>query len=132
MLSPTLLAAKLAIFTLYYEVFHPFKWMRICLYIGMAVTIPFYVGSWISFIYFAVPKPGETWETHGLSRDTDRAQNYYLPYRIIGLVIDVYLLVLPLKAVIDLHLPMKKKFGVLVVFMTGALYSSPGRCKAIC
>ena len=87
----------------------------------MALTIPFYVAYTVTFIYFAIPKKGETWETHGFSKDAQKIQDIYVPHRVVGFVIDLFLLVLPLKAIFDLHLPTRRKLEVLVVFLTGAL-----------
>ena len=48
-------------------------------------------------------------------------QRLFIPHRAVGLAIDVYLFILPLKAVSDLHLPFKKKLEVMVVFLMGSL-----------
>ncbi|KAJ8067520.1 hypothetical protein OCU04_004863 [Sclerotinia nivalis] len=47
------------------------------------------------------------------------AQIYASPFAAVGLAIDLYLLILPLKAVYDLYLPLKRKLAVGVVFLTG-------------
>ncbi|EPE37171.1 hypothetical protein GLAREA_09334 [Glarea lozoyensis ATCC 20868] len=121
LLSPTLLLAKIAIFALYLEVFRPFKWMRICVYVGSAITTVFYVVSTIGFIYLTVKKPGESWQMHAISADSMLSQKLFIPHRAVGLGIDLYLFILPLKAVSDLHLPLKKKLEVMVVFLMGSL-----------
>ncbi|KAA8569705.1 hypothetical protein EYC84_001292 [Monilinia fructicola] len=119
LVSPTLLLTKVTLFFLYLELFQPFKWMRICVYTGVAVTTIFYLATGILMIVWSSPRRGETWQTHLFTDEQQYAQIYASPFSAVGLVIDLYLLVLPLKAVYDLYLPLKRKLAVGVVFLTG-------------
>lgn len=74
-------------------------------------------------IVWSSPRRGETWQTHLFTDEQQYAQIYASPFSAVGLVIDLYLLVLPLKAVYDLYLPLKRKLAVGVVFLTGILYA---------
>lgn len=113
--------AKIAIFALYLQVFRPFKWMRICVYIGSAITTVFYLVATIGFIYLTVKKPGESWQMHAISKESMLVQRLFIPHRAVGLAIDLFLFILPLKAVSDLHLPLQKRLEVMVVFLMGFL-----------
>ncbi|QSZ36742.1 hypothetical protein DSL72_006625 [Monilinia vaccinii-corymbosi] len=117
--SPTLLLAKVTLFFLYLELFQPFKWMRICVYIGVATTTIFYLATGILMIVWSSPHRGETWQTHLFTYQQQKAQIYASSFSAVGLAIDLYLLVLPLKAVCDLYLPLKRKLAAGVVFLTG-------------
>ncbi|KAG9235488.1 hypothetical protein BJ875DRAFT_483215 [Amylocarpus encephaloides] len=125
-LSLSHLAAKLTLFVMYFEFFRPFRWMRICVWVGIAITTTFYVISAIGFVYLCIPKHGNTWQTQALTHDSDLEQQYYVPHRAVGVVIDLYLLVLPMKAVMDLQLPRKKKLRVIacIAFALSVYYST--------
>lgn len=117
--SPTLLLTKLTLFALYLELFHPFKWLKICVYIGIITTSIFYLATGTLMTVWSSPSHGQTWQTHLFTMEQQYAQIYASPFAAVGLAIDLYLLVLPLKAVYDLYLPLKRKFEVGVVFLTG-------------
>jgi len=121
LVNPTLLAAKLTLFQLYSEIFHPFRWMRICVYIGIAFTTAFYVATSIVQIVLTAPRKGETWLSHAFSDEEYASQKNAIPFASVGLVIDVYLLILPIKAIMDLQLAWKRKLAVGLVFLTGLL-----------
>lgn len=44
-----------------------------------------------------------------------------IAFGVIGMLVDIYLLVLPIKAVSTLNMRIGKKLGVMVVFLTGTL-----------
>lgn len=44
-----------------------------------------------------------------------------IPTSAFGVVIDLFILVLPIIAVLQLQLPTRRKIGVIVIFMTGLL-----------
>ncbi|MCJ1464972.1 hypothetical protein MMC07_003587 [Pseudocyphellaria aurata] len=46
---------------------------------------------------------------------------FSIPSGIIGMFIDYYLLILPIRAVLILHMSPAKKLGVIILFMTGGL-----------
>ncbi|TGO36243.1 hypothetical protein BHYA_0131g00210 [Botrytis hyacinthi] len=124
LVSPTLLLTKLTLFLLYLDLFRPFKWLRICVYIGISITVLFYSTTGILMIIWSSPHAGETWQTHLFTMEQQYAQIYASPWSAVGLGIDLFLLGLPLKAVGELCLPWKKKVVVGIVFLTGILWSN--------
>ncbi|THV45534.1 hypothetical protein BGAL_0477g00040 [Botrytis galanthina] len=119
LVSPTLLLTKLTLFLLYLDLFRPFKWLRICVYIGISITVLFYSTTGILMIIWSSPHAGETWQTHLFTMEQQYAQIYASPWSAVGLGIDLFLLGLPLKAVGKLCLPWRRKVAVGIVFLTG-------------
>lgn len=117
----TLLFTKLTFFLLYFQVFRPLKWLRVSVYVGATLTCAFYGAASITQIVFSTPKPGQTWLEHDFSLQGTKANMLSVPLAAVGLGIDVALLVIPIIAVVGLHLPTKRKIGILFIFMFGIL-----------
>ncbi|KAG4033762.1 hypothetical protein MFRU_004g02650 [Monilinia fructicola] len=112
---------KLSIFIMYLELFVGLRWMQICVWIGASLSSAFYVALTIAQLYFGTPFHGETWASHIFSARTLRATILSVPMSSVGLGIDVYLFLLPLIAVSKLHLPMRKRIPVFLMFSVGLL-----------
>lgn len=117
----TLLFIKLTFFLLYFQVFRPFRWLRVSVYIGATLTCAFYGAASIAQLVFSVPRPGQTWLEPALSGEFNKADVLSVPLSAVGLGIDIALLVMPIAAVMRLQLPTKRKIGVLFIFMFGIL-----------
>lgn len=108
---------KITIFLMYLELFATLKTIRILCFIGIGITATFYIiiitltalWSFPLSIYFVVD-------------NTIKGQLLNLPKGIFGLVIDLYLFLIPLVAVSTLKTTtIRKKLGILLVFSTGVL-----------
>jgi hypothetical protein len=105
------------------------RWMRICVYVGSALLVAFYVGMTITMAILTTPSSGESWVEHIFSQNEHNAQyEVAVPFAAVGFVFDVFLLVLPLRAVRKLQLPNRRKIGVTLIFMTGLLYDKRVAC----
>ena len=51
------------------------------------------------------------------------------PIPVAGLIIDIYILLLPLKGVYDLHLSIRRKIGVGLIFFTAIMFGSSHSMK---
>ena len=112
--------AKITFFIFYLQIFRPFKWLRSLCYVGIAFTAITFLGLLIGQLAFATPHPGETW----LQLDTDPRElkslkDLSLPITAISFFIDIYTFVLPMMGVAKLKLSPRRKFGVVLVFLTG-------------
>jgi len=56
------------------------------------------------------------------SRCANPSRLHTLIIAVLGTVLDIYIWLIPLPLVFGLHLPLKKKLGVAIVFMVGILY----------
>jgi hypothetical protein len=115
--------AKLSFFLLYIDLFRPMKWLRYSSYVGATVTVLFYTSVLIATLVFTVPAPGEPWLKVGQSPRHVGAINLTLPIACMSLVLDVYILLLPITAVQKLQLPFRRKMGVMAIFLTGGMYA---------
>lgn len=113
---------KLTFFLVYLQIFQPFKWLRTCVYLGATVTTLFYVVTELFWIVAMTPIKAQTFLSVGASPAQLRALVLSVPTAAVGLGIDVYLLVLPVTAVMQLQLPTRHKIGVILIFLTGIAY----------
>ena len=71
--------------------------------------------------YFATPQAGETFFTHYSNPNANHATQLSVPFAAIGLVFDIYIIILPIYGVWQLQLSTRKKLRIILVFLTGAL-----------
>lgn len=110
---------KLTFYLVYLQIFQPLRWLRICVYIGAAMTTTFYVGVAIYLLVSMTPKQGQSWAAVALSPALLKALRTSVPLAGVGLGTDLYLLILPIAAVMQLQLPTRRKIGVILIFLTG-------------
>ncbi|MCJ1243743.1 hypothetical protein MMC30_000940 [Trapelia coarctata] len=118
MTEVALLFAKVTFFLMYLDIFKPMRWMRISSAIGTITTAAFYVGIIISNLVISTPSHGESWAEVSI-----KAGSLVLsvPQAAVGLAIDLYILFLPMIAISKLQLNPRRKVGVNLIFMSGAL-----------
>ncbi|KAF7502304.1 hypothetical protein GJ744_006147 [Endocarpon pusillum] len=122
LVNPILLLAKLSFFLLYLDLFRPMRWLRICSYLGAAFTILLYTSCTVAQIVVASPRPSESWTEHYFINPLSlKGVQVGVPLSALGLVLDLYIFVLPISVVFKLQIPMARKLGVALVFMTGLL-----------
>lgn len=114
-----MLCLKLTFFLLYLAIFRPNQALRLCIYGGAVVTTLVYAGFGIAQFIFLTPSRGETWLSHYSKDFYKETIKTEIPVGIFGVVIDFYILLLPIAAVLPLQLPKKRKIGVVLVFLTG-------------
>ncbi|SLM35587.1 40s ribosomal protein s12 [Lasallia pustulata] len=119
LVPPAMIFTKLTFFLVYLQIFQPFKWLRTCVYLGATVTTLFYVVTELFWIVAMTPIKAQTFLSVGASPAQLRALVLSVPTAAVGLGIDVYLLVLPVTAVMQLQLPTRHKIGVILIFLTG-------------
>lgn len=95
--------------------------MRICSYLGIFVIAGFYSGIAIYSFYIETPRRGETWFSHQTPALQHEGRSLFMHQSYVGLATDIYILVLPIVAVSELQMPIRRKIGVMLIFMTGLL-----------
>lgn len=120
-IAPALGLIKCSLFIQYYLLFRPWRWVRISVWIGATVSVAFYTSITITGFVLSSPWPGESFLEDVLSWHFLKATHLSIPTGVIGMLIDWYLLILPIRAVLMLQMSPAKKFGVLILFMTGGL-----------
>lgn len=106
---------------MYLYIFGPLRWLRLCAYVGAAITTAFYTGMTVASFVIATPRPGETLAEHLHSKEFEKSIELVIPTSGFGIVVDLVILVLPITAVMQLQLPIRRKIGVILVFTTGSL-----------
>lgn len=101
-----MLCVKLSLLLLYLRIFAPDKVTRYLIYIGMTVCI----GAYTTLMFLAI----------FANVVTIIATNKALG--VVNLSSDVYILCVPMAAIMKLPLSTKKKIGVILIFMAGTMY----------
>ncbi|KAJ2997401.1 hypothetical protein NUW58_g667 [Xylaria curta] len=113
--------AKTSFFLMYLQIFGPLPWLRICVYAGLVVNWLFYTIVIISSFIYQVPNPGQTWQEGFLNERYTQSFKWTIPIASGSLILDTYIFILPIIAIFNLQLQVKKKVGVIAVFATGLL-----------
>ena len=111
--------SKLSHFLLFRKIFEPKRYMVWLIYFG----IFFAFGTYLTIIplstYYCAPRNGQTWVT----AQVDCAKE--LPYAIVqgclNIVLDVYLLVLPIPVIWKLNLSPRRKAEIVSIFAIGIM-----------
>lgn len=121
-MGPTIFFAKISILLLYLRIFTVNKLTRYAIYFGMAFTALLYWAGVGVESYFCAAGPGESWaDIAVLGAKCSRLLPWGITQGICVVVLDVYILILPIPVVIQLHLPMRKRLAILGVFTTASL-----------
>ncbi|KAG6353475.1 hypothetical protein INS49_005656 [Diaporthe citri] len=117
------LSAKTAILVLYRRIFSPVRLANILIFSSITCTVVFYVSMAIAFIVGVVPRSVD-YAAQLPATDAERALRLSPPLTatcsVIGLIIDVYILVVPFFFIWDLNMPTKRKIGISAIFITGS------------
>ena len=121
MVTPALGLIKCSFFIQYYLLFRPLRWARISVWTGAIISAVFYAAVTVTAFVLGSPWPGESSLEGLLSWHYLKFGQFSIPTGVIGMLVDWYLLMLPIPAVWTLKMSTSKKLGVLVIFMTGGL-----------
>lgn len=117
------LSAKTSILVLYRRIFSPARLSNILILSSLTFTVVFYVSMTAAFIVAVVPRSVD-YAAQLSAGDAERASRLSPPLtatcRVIGLMIDVYILIVPFFFIWDLQIPLRRKIGISTVFITGS------------
>lgn len=97
------------------------KWLRYSAYAGVVVNVLFYTSMLALYLAFTIPHPGQTLQQSVQSPRQAHELAVALPRACVNFVLDVYILILPIAGISRLQLPIKKKLGVIAIFLTGLM-----------
>ena len=118
MTEVALLFAKITFFLMYLDIFRPMQWMKVLSILGAIITTAFYVSIFIANFIITTPLHGETWVEATFKT---RSLVLAVPQAAVGLVLDLYILILPMIAISKLQLTPRRRLGVNLIFMSGAV-----------
>lgn len=73
------------------------------------------------FIALCAPKAGQDYAETFRTERCRKSTVFGIVQGVFGIVSDLYLLVIPIPAVMGLQMPRRRKLGVIAIFMTGLL-----------
>jgi hypothetical protein len=114
---PVWALAKTSFFLMYLQLFGALQWVRYCCYFGLFACNAFYIGIFIPSVYYQAPGIGQTWQESVMNKRYLKIREVTGPPG--NLALDVYIFIIPLVVVWNLHLSRSKKWGLVAVFGTG-------------
>jgi hypothetical protein len=112
---------KTTFFLMYLQLFRPLTWLRNCAIAGLVVTWIFYISVGAAQLYFTLPPAGQSWAESFAGPRYIKSIRLCVPTSSFSLVMDSFILGLPIIAISHLHLSASKKIGAAAMFGTGAI-----------
>ena len=119
----TLFFSKTSLLLLYYRIFSPDKYFRYKLYWACGIIAVFTLSSIPINFAFCHPRGDGSWaQTEGeFEKVCYNASWYGFVLGLSVVIFDLFLIYLPASVIIHLQMPLRRKIGILSVFMTGML-----------
>ncbi|PVH94313.1 hypothetical protein DM02DRAFT_474773, partial [Periconia macrospinosa] len=130
--APVWALAKTSFFLMYLHLFRPLKWVKWCSWIGLFVTWSFYIPVFSITIYYMGPGIGQSWQDSLRNARYTKINDMTMPIAAINLVLDVYILAIPIFVSSNLQITKAKKLRVITVFGTGLLAVLSSILSIIC
>ena len=118
---------KLAVYSLIFYAFNPVTYIRWMVYAGVSFSFCFYLAVAIVNGVICGPKGGSDRLAYRAGMAGQKCGDpagiimiFSIASGSVNLLNDLYLLILPLPAIIKLQLPLRKKIGVMFIFLAGA------------
>ncbi|KAL8863020.1 MAG: hypothetical protein Q9178_000393 [Gyalolechia marmorata] len=119
--GPFIWIIKVSLFLLYRQVFAPIPYLQYLVWGGITVTGLFYWSTVVAAVALCAPRGSETYIMAFATARCGKTKQLAVATGVFNVLSDLYLLVIPVPATLALHLPRRKKVGLLVLFATGIL-----------
>ncbi|CAD6442075.1 0de9d5bd-53e4-4820-bcb1-d4ed5f30df0c [Sclerotinia trifoliorum] len=113
------LFSRIPILLLYLRIFKSTKKFRYAVYFGFAADFAIYMVNVPVLAYFCAPRPGGSWDTPDTLAKCARIEPLAIVQGACNILLDIYILLLPVQPIVKLQMPTKSKLNVLAVFTTG-------------
>ncbi|KAI1127996.1 hypothetical protein F5Y10DRAFT_292354 [Nemania abortiva] len=121
LLGPTQFVVKTAILTLYFQLFSVKRATRWGIIGAIVFAGLIYLPHPFFVIGFTAPRIGQSWLEPSMNGNANKLQ-YYAPIHGVGsIVLDIWILILPLPALSKLQVSFKRKLRLFAIFITGLL-----------
>jgi hypothetical protein len=104
---------------MYLQLFRPLTWVKWTCYVGLFVTWGFYTAIFIASVYYQAPGVGQTWQEGYLNPRYTNIRHMTMPIASGNLILDLYILIIPLIVSWKLQLTRNKRLGLIAIFGTG-------------
>lgn len=121
-LSPlTFFFLKPTFFILYLELFASELSLRVCSWIGLVFTSAAYTAFTIATFVYSTPPKGVPWYQQSAAHGLKEIMPITIVTSSVGLLIDMFILLIPIIGVWGLTMSRKRKIGVMLIFFSGAM-----------
>ncbi|OCL05805.1 hypothetical protein AOQ84DRAFT_298220 [Glonium stellatum] len=116
---PAIFLAKVAILLLYLRIFEVKRSIRVGAIVGAIWAFLAYIPNIIVSGYFCAPHIDQPWDFRtGLTCDIPGVKEWLVTSAVMSLALDIFILILPILIVLRLHLNVKRRLGVFLIFFT--------------
>ncbi|KAL8939375.1 MAG: hypothetical protein Q9216_003388 [Gyalolechia sp. 2 TL-2023] len=119
--GPFVWLIKLSLFQLYLHLFGTLRWMNCVVWLGIVVTGLFYLSITVAKLAMCAPRGSQTYIMAVSTSNCSRAKVLGVITGVFNILSDLYLLIVPIPAILGLNIRTPKKMGTLAVFMTGMI-----------
>lgn len=120
--SLALFFAKLSLFLLFLRLFSPNRKLKCGVYLGITFSAAFSLTSVLVTGILCSPRPGQPWDDLRVIFRCSTERYFALIQGVLNMLLDFYILYLPIPVLWKLQLPVRKRMGVIGVFMTGSMW----------
>lgn len=113
--------SRLPFLLLYHRLFGSNQKTRYAVYLGGLAECLIYFVYLPLLPVFCAPAVNKTWDTPGVFTKCRRLVPYALVHGIGNIILDLYIMLIPMPMIWRLQLPFRKKLGVSVLFITGVM-----------
>lgn len=113
--------SRMPVFALYLRIFGHMKAVRIACWAGIVLAFFIYMHALPVTAVFCVPRDGDSWISINTFMRCSQAKIDAIVFGVGNIVMDLYVIILPIPLVAKLQMSTRRKLGVLAVFLTGAM-----------
>ena len=119
--GPFVFFIKLSLFQLYLYLFKSLRWLKHLVWAGITVTGLFYSTDTVAKIALCAPRGNQTYIMSFSSPSCHNSKALAVVTGVFNIISDLYLLVIPVPAILRLHTTPRRKTGTLAIFGTGIM-----------
>ena len=120
-MGPMMFFAKSSLLLLYLSIFGLKKSFRYATYTAIVVTFCNYWTFIPLTAYYFAPSPGKAWSITSIGTKCPTAAPYGIATGVVGILLDLFIVILPIPVVLRLQMSRRKRIAVLAVFLTRIL-----------
>ena len=119
MYPPLTFIIKVSILLLYYRIFSPNRRVKLLIFSLVPLLFLFYTANMLVKVFLCIPRR-KIWDKSVDGHCVD-VHSLFLSSAVVNVISDFYILVLPIPSIWKLHVPLRRKIGVMAAFSAGLL-----------
>lgn len=124
--------AKFSILWLYLRLFRVKRPMRYAVFAGIVWAALTYLPNMVVSAYWCAPHAGDPWDFNvGIRCGAKGPLKWLVASAVMSVVLDIYIVILPIPVILGLKLSGRKRLGLLIIFTTAILYVVPMTCRLL-